>query len=189
MIGIAVTVVVTIIAAFGAAWFGARLQRKWTPNPIPPIKTLGERIEQRIEQLSQQMESIERERREAEHFTLGVRIMTGAANHYMLVVRNDTDEDVSIETIQLFLGEAPLSEPTRREPHNDWRIPAHSAKQIQWSPAHEPTMTLRTAGVQPQRFAVPYQFVLGCVSNGKPRTVRRNVLLMPQGNCLSQWGP
>jgi hypothetical protein len=45
MLAIVVAAVVTIIASFGAAWFGARLQRKWTPNPIRPIENLGDRIE------------------------------------------------------------------------------------------------------------------------------------------------
>ena len=175
----------TIVAAFGAAWFGARLQRKWTPNPIPPIENLGGRIEE----LRQRMEAIERERLEATHFTLRMQPKQATLGNYILAVTNDTDRDVSVETIQLFLGEAPLSDLERPKPTDDWCIPAHSPKQLRWSPQTDPIMTLKSAGVEPQRFPVPYRIVLGCRCDGKPRTAQRTMLLTHRDNRLTQYGP
>jgi hypothetical protein len=185
MLAILVAAVVTVIAAFGAALFGARLQRKWTPNPIPAIENLAGRIEG----LQQRMESIEQERVEAAHFTLHIRLIEGFTNYYSLRVTNDNDKDVSIETIQLFLDEAPLSGLERPKPTDDWRIPAHSWKQLKWSPETDPIMTLKSAGVEPQRLPVPYRIVLGCRCEGKPRTAQRSLLLTYRDNRLTPYGP
>jgi hypothetical protein len=185
MLAIVVAGVVTIIASFGAAWFGARLQRKWTPNPIPPIENLGSRIEA----VRQRMEAIEQERLEAAHFTLGIQLRQAVLNNYILEVTNDSDKDVSVETIQFFLGDTPLSGIDKPKPTDDWRILAHSRKQLMWPPSSDPIMTLKLSGTQPHGFAQPYRIVLGCRCEGKTRTAQRTLLLTYRDNSLTQYGP
>lgn len=180
---------VTIVAGFGAAWLGARLQRKWTPNPIPSIEALSGRITK----LQERMDAIEDERIEAEHFTLAMQLRQAGAGNYILDVRNDTDKDVSVETVQFFRGEAPLSDPNKKpKPSDDWRILAHSGKQLWWSPQPDPVSTLMFSEPSlPQGIAVPIRIVLVCVSGGKPRVARRTVSVTVdfRNYTLTQYGP
>lgn len=185
MLGIIIAAAVTIVAAFSAAWFGARLQRKWTPNPIPPIEKLGGRIEE----LRHRIESIEQERLEAEHFTLGMRLKQGAPQNYILEVTNVNDRDVTVETIQFFVGDTPISSLDRPKPTDDWCISAHSQRWLTWAPESDPVSTLNFAGKQPHGFAAPYRIVLGCRCEGKLRTAQRTLLLTRGDNSLTQYGP
>lgn len=179
---------VTIIAAFGAAWLGARLQRKWTPNPVPSMEALGDRITE----LQQRIEANEEERIESEHFILAMRLQQGVAGNYILDVRNDTDRDVTVETVQLFRGDAPLSDPNKPKPTDDWRIAAHSGKQLWWSPQPDPVSTLIYSEPNlPQGVAIPIRIVLVCRSSGKPRVARRTLLVTAdyRNHSLTQFGP
>ena len=182
-----VTAVVTIVAAFGAAWLGARLQRKWTPNPVPPIEAVGGRITE----LQQRIEEIEQERIEAAHFTLTMQLRQGVVGSYILDVRNDTEKDVTVETVQVFRGDAPISDAYKSKPTDDWRIPAHLGKSLWWSPQPDPVNTLKYSEPNLQGFAVQFRIVLVCQSGGKPRTAQRTLLLSVdyRNNTLTQFGP
>lgn len=192
MIALLIGAVVTIVAAFGGAWLGAALQRKWTPNPIPVIDELGRNLAQRITELQEQTEAIEQERIGAEHFTLGMQLQQGSVGNYILHVHNDTDTDVIIETVQFFRGDAPLSDRNKPKSTDDWRIPAKSGKHLCWSPQPDPVSTLKYCG-EPnlQGFAVPFRIVLVCQSRGKPRRAQRTILLTVdyRNNSLTQFGP
>jgi hypothetical protein len=130
---------VTIIASFGAAWLGAGLQRKWTVNPVPSIEAVGGRVAE----LRQRIEEIEQERIESEAFTLGMKLQQGAEGNYLLDVHNDTGQDVTVETVQIFRGDAALSAPCRSKPTDDWRALAGSMKTLSWSPLPDPVNTLK----------------------------------------------
>ncbi len=180
--------VVTIIAAFGAAWLGARLQRKWTPNPIPSIDALGGRITE----LRQRMEAAEEERIESEHFTLAMQLRQAVAGNYILEVRNDTNKDATVETVQFFRGDAPLSDPNKPKPTDDWCIPARSGKQLWWSPQPDPVSTLQYSEPNlPHGVAIPLRIVLLCQSSSKPRVAQRTLFVTVdyRNHTLTQFGP
>lgn len=185
MAALLIASVVTIIASFGAAYLGALLQRKWTPNPVPSIEKLGGRIEE----LRERMGAIERERLECENFTLGIWLRQTNLSLWIVEVKNETDKDVYVDTIQFFRGDdTPLSRPEKPKEPDDWRIPGHSQKQLLWSPQDNPIMTLKFS--EPQHgVALPYRFVLGCRSDRKPRTAQRKLLLVYRDNTLTQYGP
>jgi len=181
-----ITSAVAIVASFGAAYLGALLQRKWTPNPIPSI----EKLEGRVEEVRQRIEAIEQERLECESFTLGIWLRQASLNSWIVEVKNETDKSVCVETIQFFRGDnAPLSGLDKPKNPDDWCIPARSQKQICWNPQHNPVMTLQFAGVELDRFARQYRIVLGCRSDGKPRTAQRDLLLTYGDHTLTQYGP
>ena len=178
---------VTIIASFGAAWLGARLQRKWTPNPVPPIEAVGGRIAE----LRQRMEEIEQERIESVNFSLAMKLQQGAEGNYLLDVRNDTAKEVTVETVQIFRGDAPLSAPYKAKPTDEWRIPLDTMKTLSWSPQPDPVNTLKYSEPNLQGFAVPFRIVLVCKSGDKPRTAPRTLFLSVDfiRNTLAQFGP
>jgi hypothetical protein len=97
---------------------------------------------------------------DAANFTLGIRLTEGHTNYYLLLATNDNDRDVSIGTMQLFLGEAPLCGPEKLKPIDNWLIPARSRKQLKWSPESDPIMTLKSAGVGPA-FCGPLSHCVG----------------------------
>jgi hypothetical protein len=178
---------VTIVASFGAAWLGARLQKKWTPNPNPSIEALGSRIEE----VRDRIEAIEQERIESEHFTLTMQLQQGVRGNYILEVRNDTDKDVTVETVQFFRGEAPLSGRCKPKPTDDWRMPAQKGKQLWLSPQPDPASTLRFSGIEPHTPAIALRVVLMCRSNGKLRTAEQTLVVTVDysNQTLTQWGP
>lgn len=177
--------IVGIVAAFGAARYGAWLQKKWTPDPIPAIKS----VEMRVNELRQRVDEIEQERAENETFTLGIRLgQASFGNCYVIEVQNDTDKDVRVESVQFFLGETALSAPDAPKPTDNWIIPAHRRKQLSWTPNHDPVGTLRQAG-EPQGFTKTYCIVLGCRVDGKTRIAKRNLLLAFNNDSLMQYGP
>jgi hypothetical protein len=185
MAALVIASVVTVIASFGAAYLGALLQRKWTPNPIPSIEKLGGRVEE----VRQRIEAIELERLERESFTLGIGLRQASLNSWIVEVKNGTDKDVYVETIQFFRGDdTPLSRPEKPKEPRDWLVLARSQKQLSWSPQENPIMTMKFS--EPQHgVALPYRFVLGCRSDGKPRTAQRKLLLVYRDNILTQYGP
>lgn len=192
MVTLLIGAFVTIVAAFGGAWLGAALQRKWTPNPIPVIDQLGQKLAQHITELQEQTKAIEQERVESEHFNLDMQLQQGTAGNYILQVRNDTETDVIIETVQFFRGDAPLSNPNKPKSTDDWRIPAKSGKQLCWTPEPDPVSTLKYCGESSlQGYAVPFRIVLRCQSRGKQRTAQRTILLTVdyRNNNLTQFGP
>lgn len=181
-----IAVCVGVIAAFGAAYFAAWLQRKWTPDPIPAIKD----IETQVKNLHERVDEIEQERAERDSFTLGIQVQQATLNAWIIVVTNDTDKDVDVETIQFFDGDdTPLSEMGKPSRSEDWLIPSHSPKQLWWKPQYDPIMTLKTAGVEPHGLPHQYRLVLTCRSDGKRRTVQRYLLLTYRDNTLTQYGP
>jgi hypothetical protein len=182
-----ITAAVTILAAFGAAWYGASLQRRSTPNPIPAIEAVGGRIGE----LRRRMEEIEQERIESENFTLGMKLQQGQVGSYLLDVRNDADKDVTVETVEIFRGDASISAPYKAKPTDDWCIAAGSIKTLSWAPWRDPVNTLQYSEPNLQGFAVPFRIVLVCQSVGKRRTARQTLLLSVdfRRNTLTQFGP
>jgi hypothetical protein len=182
-----ITAAVTILAAFGAAWYGARLQRKSTPNPIPPIEAVGSRITE----LRQRIEEIEQERIEAENFTLAMKLQQGQVGSYVLDVWNDTGKEVTVQTVQIFRSGAALSDAAKSKPTDDWRVATGSMKTLSWAPQRDPVNTLKYSEPNLQGFAVPFEIVLVCQSGGKRRTARGTLLLSVNfiSNTLTQFGP
>lgn len=145
-----VATVVTVITPFGAAYYAAWLQRKWTPDPIPAIKD----VESRVREVRERIEGIECDREEREGFTLGMRLQQAQASpnsQWILVVKNDTDSEVLVRSVQLFRDNAPLSSADKPSKPDDWRIPVHSQKPISWVPETNPIIRMRFAGTEPHR--------------------------------------
>ena len=168
-----------------------------TSAPSAPGARLGatsssETLRQQVAALQQQIEALEQERIEAEHFTLGMQLQQAVAGNYILNVRNDTDKDVTVETVQFFRGDAPLTDPNKPKPTDDWRIPARSGKSLSWSPQPDPVSTLMYSEPNlPRGVATPVRVVMVCQRNGKPRVAGRTLLVTVDylNHTLTQYGP
>lgn len=193
-----VGIVVGVLAAFGAAYFAAWLQRKWTPDPTSAIEDVAKRVnelqrplqtvENRIKELHQRIEAIERERAERKSFTLGMRLQQAqSTGQWILQVKNDNDYEIVVQSVRLFRDNAPLSNADRPNGTDDWRIPAHQQKPICWTPHTNPIMKLRFAGKVAHGFTEPYEFVLECLADEKPRTARAKLHLNFDGSQLREF--
>ena len=193
-----VTIVVGALAAFGAAYYGARLQRKWTPDPIAAIESVANRVnelqrplqsfENRVKELRERIDEIEHDRAERESFALGMRLQQAqSTGQWILQVKNDNDYEVIVESVQLFRDSAPLSSADKPNNADDWRVPAYIMKPICWTPSSNPIMTLRFAGTERLRTTYPYEFVLKCLADGKPRIARAKLHLTYDTNQLIQY--
>ena len=189
--------IVTIAASFGAAWLGAWLQRNWTPDPRPDIRAVEarvnelrrpiENVEGRVQELRQRVDEIEQDRVEGEGFTLGVRLRQADIMNWIIEVKNDTSQDVYVETIQFFRDGTPLSGIDKPKNPTDWLIQAQRQQQISWPPQENPVMALNFTAVGQHNHTLPYEFVLGCRTNGKRRTARAIVSLTFSNGRLTQF--
>ena len=132
-------VALTIIVAFGAALFGAYLQRIWTPDPRPQIEALRAQLTK----FQERVETIEQERAELENFSLEMSLRQAISQNYILFVTNDSERVVYVETISIEYNGARVSKPTKAKQTDDWKIDAHSSKTLMWDPQPDPVTQLR----------------------------------------------
>jgi hypothetical protein len=166
-----------ILLAFGSAIvgaiLGAYLQRRWTPDPSAEIVA----VRHQIKDFQQRIETLEQERVESEHFELGMSLQQAVPGNYTMHVRNDSDQEVTVETINLKREDIELSNACRPKPTDDWKIAPGSGKKFDWAPQPDPVGTLQMkephlgSGVP-----IPLQLVLVCRVRGKPKVLRRTFL-------------
>ena len=174
-------------------YFGAWLQRKWTPDPIPAVNEVRkatENVEVRVKELHDRVDANERERLDRENFRLGIKLVQATRNNpYGIEVTNPYSTKVAIDSIQFFLDNVALSSPDKPAPKDNWVVPADGQQTIFWKPRHDPIMTLVNAD-RPVS-ATPYRIVLACRMDGKERTAEQSLLLwLTAGRAgLSQVGP
>ncbi len=183
---------ITILIAFGsaivAAVLGAYLQRLWTPDPRPQITALGTRLTA----FQERIETIERERAELENFSLELSLQQAASQHYILSVKNDSDREVKIETINLEYKGLPLSRPSKPKQMDDWKIGKRSEKQLYWAPQPDPVTQLQYSSLTvPVGVAIPITLVTVCTIEGKAKTVKgTQVVTVNFGNRrMTPFGP
>lgn len=121
-----------LVIAFGAAivgaLLGAYLQKRWTPDPSVEIAALREQVAA----FQQRIEAMEQERAESEHFALTASLMQAAPGNYIMLVNNNSDEEVAVESVTLMRGGVELSRPSRPGATADWRITPGSGKEIRF---------------------------------------------------------
>jgi len=181
-------VALTIIVAFGAALFGAYLQRIWTPDPRPQIEALGAQLTK----FQQRVETIEQERTELENFSLEMSLRQAASQNYILFVTNNSERVVNVETVSIEHNGMRLSKPIKPKPTDDWKIDKHSSKTLMWDPQPDPATQLRFSSVTPpQGVAIQMWFVLVCTIECKRKTVRGSQMVTVDfGNrSMTPFGP
>ncbi len=149
-------------------------------------------------EFKQNVEAREKERAEFENFPATFRLSQGVPNNYVGLLRNDSKYKVSVETIQIFRGDAdhesPLTEAVKPRPTDDWKIEAGTSKTLYWGPQYEPISMYKSL-VQssepnfPSGNVIPIALVLVLDVEGKrlPKKYIQQVLM--QGHQITPWGP
>lgn len=200
-----------IFAAIVGAIVGAiltwYLQGRWTHDrAADEVVELRKQVATQSEQLAairnefaefkRNVEAEENERVEFEHFPLDISLQHASPANYIINVRNASDREVAIETIQMLrgdaVGECPLTEASKPKPNDDWKIGPRSEKQICWTPQDDPVRMLRT--LEPIKFPPTrgtvvsviwvLTFRVGRRLLSKRRPQRVNIF----GNSMSSWG-
>lgn len=133
------TILVAFVSAIMAAILGAYLQRRWTPDLRPQIIELGTKLTA----FQQRVETLERERAELENFSLELSLQQAVSQNYIMVVKNDSDREVKIETVNLEYKGIPLSKPSKPKAGDDWRIGKRDGKQLCWVPLPDPVTSTK----------------------------------------------
>ncbi len=144
-----------------------------------------------IAEFQQRIEALEQERSEADQWPITMQLRHGGPENYVMYVQNESEEEITIEAINIEREDVPLSTPSKPQ-GDDCRIPPHSAKEIWWSPQSDPVATLRTQDPNLGRATpIPVQFLLVCRIRGKSRVLRRTRLVTADysGLRMTDYGP
>ncbi len=205
----------TILVAFGSvivgAFLGAYLQKRWTPDARPELLSVGQQITAfqkhvettdprpeiialgtRITSLQQRLETIEQERSELENFSLEISLQRAYSQDCSISVKNSSDREVVIESVNLTYKGVPLSRPGKPKPTDNWRIGPRSNGQINWIPEYPPWATLRWIDPDiPKGRCIVISVVLDCKVGGKPKTITAGqpVTVDFQNGHMTPYGP
>ncbi len=192
---------VLVVVSFGSAIAGALLtwylQRRWTPDPAAEVVALQKQVaalHKQVAAFQQQAKTMEEERAKFEQLPLDISLYQGAPGSYIANVRNESEHEISIETIQILRGDSaddcPLSETAKPRPTDDWKLAPRAGKQLCWAPQNDPAMMLRSLDPNLKKGTViPVVFALTFRADGRLLNKRRTQLVFVSGNCLSPWGP
>jgi pyrimidine deaminase RibD-like protein len=149
-------------------------------------------------EFKQNVEAREKERAEFENFPATFRLSQGVPNNYVGLLRNDSKYKLSVETIQIFRGDAdhesPLTEAVKPRPTDDWKIEAGTSKTLYWGPQYEPIGMLKSL-VQssdpnfPNGKVVTIALVLSFNVEGKRVSKKYAQQVLMQGTQITPWGP
>jgi diguanylate cyclase (GGDEF)-like protein len=87
--------------------------------------------------------------RRAEAVELSISLRQAVSGNYMALVRNESDEEVSVGKISLERNGIELSQPGKPREGEEWVIAARSGKEITWAPTPDPVATLGMARPYP----------------------------------------
>jgi hypothetical protein len=164
---------VPVIVGFGAALLGAYLTKRWTPDPRPEFKELGDGLKTELETLERERSERENLLEELAHLPLEVQLVQAVPQAYIAVVKSGSAERVDIGPVNLECDGVRLSTPAMPRDGEDWSIEPHGGKRITWSPSPDPVRTLRS--VRPTFRAgntTPIQFRLTYRVRGRTYTRR-----------------
>ncbi len=188
-----------VVGAIVSAIVTVYLQKRLTRDPAVEIAALREQVaslQAQVAAFQRGMETFEQERVDSEHFRLGISLQHAMSQNYSMFVTNDSDDEVEIETVEVFWSDSgndvPLSEPSKPKATDNWKLPPRSPKVICWAPQHDPTMALRW--IKPQLHngtVIPIVLVITCKVRGRRRTVRRtqSVTVDYSNSRMTPYGP
>ena len=111
----------------------------------------------------------------AESEELSVSISQGVPESFVIIVKNESDSEVTIKRIVLSSKGIRLTDSAVPPPDKDWKVPAHGRLQVEWKATPDPTAKLRSIydrwAWNPPEHLVPkaeIDFVFYCDAQGKP---------------------
>jgi hypothetical protein len=178
-----------VVGAIVGAIVTVYLQKRLTRDPAVEIAALRTQLQEHVDSLGKQVtafqervETLEHERTEAEQVSLSARLQEAIAVNYQMFVKNDSDQEVAIESVYLVRktadGEVTLSPDGKPKNADDWKIPPHDARVLEWVAQRDPTTMLRHTDPG-LRFGtpIPVQFVFACKIRNRRQLIRNTLLV------------
>jgi hypothetical protein len=121
---------------------------------------------------------------------LSVSLKQGVCPDYIALVKNDSDEEVRVEKIALERNGLELSQPGTPKEGEAWVVAPRSGKEVTWTPAYDPVMTLQ---MTPTGLSSPIdiEIVVYCKVLGSRKVFRRKILVTVdyRSHRMDQLGP
>ncbi len=104
-------------------------------------------------------------------------LLQAVSENYIVLVKNDSNEEVSVTKLTLERGGLELSKPVVPKEPAEWTIGPRSGREISWNPAPDPVRTLQMSQAPPAS-PVDIEIVVACEILGTRKEFRRKILVV-----------
>ena len=137
---------VEALLAFGPAFLAVVLAvfLRWRRRRVPFDKSAELPI--KVAALQQPIRKLEQECAQSELLALDISLKHCGPRSYSLSVRNNSDQELTVERVSLIYRDSELSVELSRAARpwlsQDWQVRPHSEKEIRWAPTPDPIVRL-----------------------------------------------
>jgi len=114
--------------------------------------------------------------RRVEAAELSVSLRQAVSQNYIVLLKNDSDEEVSLKKLTLERNGLELSQPARPKEAEEWTLAPRSGREIAWSPAPDPVVTLQMSQSSPTS-PIDIEIVVLCQILGVGKVFKRKILV------------
>jgi hypothetical protein len=91
-------------------------------------------------------------------------------------VQNESDEKVLVRKLTLERNGVELTQPARPKAGEEWAIPPRTGKELAWSPAPDPVVTLQMSQ-SPPTSPIDIEIIIQCEILNTQRVLKRKILV------------
>lgn len=128
------------------------------PKQVPPKFTPGD--------LTRRLDAVE----------VTISLRQAVPQNYILLVKNDSDEDISVRKVTLERAGLQLCQPAAPKEDTDWSIGPRAGKEIWWSPSPDPVRILQMSQAPPTS-PIDLEIIVECEILGTRKEFRRKILV------------
>jgi hypothetical protein len=107
---------------------------------------------------------------------LSISLRQAVSQNYIVLVKNESDEEVSIRKLTLERNGLELSQPTIPKEAEEWMLAPRSGRQLAWDPTPDPAVTLQMSQ-SPPTSPIDIEIVLVCQILGMRKEFKRKILV------------
>lgn len=114
--------------------------------------------------------------RRVEAVELSISLRQAVSQNYIVLVKNESGEEVSIRKLTLERNGLELSQPTIPKEGEEWMLAPRSGRQLAWDPTPDPVVTLQMSQ-SPPTSPIDIEIVLLCQILGMRKEFKRKILV------------
>jgi diguanylate cyclase (GGDEF)-like protein len=114
--------------------------------------------------------------RRVEAAQLSIALRQAVPQNYAVLVQNESDEKVLVRKLTLERNGVELTQPARPKAGEEWAIPPRTGKELAWSPAPDPVVTLQMSQ-SPPTSPIDIEIIIQCEILNTQRVLKRKMLV------------